>query len=130
MVLSSIKAVIPRNVERVWEAVTAVERYSWRSDLSKTEILSSTKFVEYTKNGYPTYFTITEIKPCRRWELEIENSNMQGHWIGIFSEKGCKTEIGFTEQIIVKKLFLRPFIKGYLRKQQVQFVTDLKRYLS
>ena len=49
MVTSSIKAILPCEIHRVWEAVTAVEGYAWRSDLSKTEILDENRFVEYTK---------------------------------------------------------------------------------
>ncbi|MEI3507595.1 MAG: hypothetical protein V8R01_00380 [Bacilli bacterium] len=44
------------------EIVTNNEDYLWRSDLSTIEIIDDTHFVEYTKKGYPTYFTITSKK--------------------------------------------------------------------
>lgn len=44
MAVSNIKARIPCDIHRVWEVVTAVENYTWRSDLSKTEIISSIEF--------------------------------------------------------------------------------------
>ncbi len=63
--------------------------------MSKTEVISDKKFIEYTKEGYPTYFTITLVEPYRRWEFDMENSNMTGHWTGIFTAKGDETEIDF-----------------------------------
>lgn len=41
-----------------------------------------------------------------------------------------KTEIDFTENAAVKKFFMRPFIKSYLKKQQTQFIVDLKKALE
>ena len=57
----------------------------------------------------------------------MENSNMKGHWVGIFTSKDNETEIDFTEYVTVKKIFMKPFVKSYLKKQQAQFVTDLKK---
>lgn len=129
MIASNIKAVIQSDIQRVWEVVTAVENYTWRSDLSKTEILNEKQFVEYTEQGYATTFTITAMEPYRRWEFDMENTNMKGHWVGIFTQKGDETEIDFTENVTVKKFLLKPFVKTFLKKQQAQFVSDLKKAL-
>ena len=129
MITSNIKAVIQSDIQRVWEVVTAVENYTWRSDLSKTEILNEKQFVEYTEQGYATTFTITAMEPYRRWEFDMENTNMKGHWVGIFTQKGDETEIDFTENVTVKKFLLKPFVKTFLKKQQAQFVSDLKKAL-
>ena len=100
MAVSNIKALIPGELQKVWELVLDIENYgAWRSDLSKTEIISDKQFVEYTKDGYPTTFTVTLVEPYRRWEFDMENSNMTGHWTGIFTAKGDETEIDFTEQV-------------------------------
>lgn len=130
MAVSNIKAVLSADISKVWDVVTDVENYSWRSDLSRTELLEKKQFVEYTKEGYPTTFTITSSVPYERWEFDMENSNMKGHWVGIFTPKEGKTEIEFTENVTVKKIFLRPFIKRYLRKQQALFVSDLRKALG
>lgn len=115
----------------LWELVLNTENYAaWRSDLSKTEAISDKQFIEYTKNGYPTTFTVTLVKPYRRWEFDMENSNMTGHWTGIFTAKGDETEIDFTEQVKAKKWLLKPFVKSYLRKQQTQFVADIMKNFS
>lgn len=59
MARSNIKAVFENDVQTVWNVITDVENYIWRTDLSKTEIISDKQFIEYTKNGYATTFTIT-----------------------------------------------------------------------
>ena len=131
MATSSIKALVPSELRQVWDFVLDIENYTaWRSDLSKTEVISDKQFIEYTKDGYPTTFTITIIEPYRRWEFDMENSNMKGHWTGVFTAKGDKTEIDFTEFVEAKKLLMKPFVKSYLKKQQAQFVADIRKALG
>lgn len=128
MAVSNIKAIFENDIHKVWDIVFAVDKYSsWRSDLSKTEIINEKQFIEYTKDGYATTFSITAVEPYRRWEFDMENSNMAGHWIGVFMAKGNKTQVDFTENVIPKKWFMKPFVKSYLRKHQKQFVLDLKK---
>lgn len=130
MAIVNCKAVLPADISRVWEIVTSPERYSWRSDLGKTEVLSGEKFVEYTKDGYATTFTVTNTEPCRRWEFDMENSRMKGHWTGIFAQAGEQTEVDFTEEVTAKSLLLKPFVKPFLKKQQGLFLADLKKALA
>lgn len=130
MAVSKIKAVFQRDIKKVWETVTSLENYAWRSDLGKIEVLSEKQFVEYTKDGYATKFTVTHTEPCARWEFDMENSNMKGHWTGIFTKKDGQTEIDFTEDVTAKKAIMRPFVKGYLKKQQAQYVSDLRKALG
>ena len=85
---------------------------------------------EYRHNGYATTFTITSSEPCKRWAFDMENSNMKGHWTGLFTEKNGQTEIDFTEDVAPKKWILKPFIKGFLKKQQELCVSDLKKALE
>ena len=104
MARSNIKAVFENDVQTVWNVITDVKNYIWRTDLSKTEIISDKQFIEYTKNGYATTFTITQ--------------------------KGEKTEIDFTEDVTAKKVLMKPFVKAYLKKQQARYVKDLARKLK
>ncbi len=131
MAISNINAIINDDIHKVWDIVLAVDKYSvWRSDLSKTEIINEKQFIEYTKDGYATTFSITAVEPYKRWEFDMENSNMTGHWIGIFTAKGNETQIDFTENVTPKMWFMKPFVKLYLKKQQTQFVLDLKKALE
>lgn len=129
MAVSNVKAVFQSDIQRVWDVVTSLKDYAWRSDLSKIEILNENQFIEYTKEGYPTTFTITRTEPCKRWEFDMENSNMKGHWTGIFAEKDGNTEIDFTEEVTAKKVIMKPFVKAFLKKQQELYVADLRKAL-
>ena len=45
MATSNIKALISGELQKVWELVLDIENYSaWRSDLSKTEVISDKQF--------------------------------------------------------------------------------------
>ncbi len=97
--------------------------------MSKIENLNEKQFVEYTKEGYATTFTITVVEAYKHWEFDIENDNMKGHWSGVFTAKDGQTEIEFTEDVAAKKVFMKPFVKMYLKKQQALYVEDLKKVL-
>ncbi len=130
MAVSNIKAIFHSDIQRVWAVVTSLEDYRWRSDLGKIEIVDQKQFIEYTKEGYATTFTVTATEPCKRWEFDMENSNMKGHWVGIFTQKGEETEVDFTESVTAKKILMKPFVGAYLKKQQKQYVADLQKALS
>ncbi len=130
MAISNIKALFQSDIKNVWDIVTSLEKYQWRSDLSKIEVLNEKQFIEYSKDGFATKFTVTAFEPYKRWEFDMENSNMKGHWVGIFTEKNGQTEIDFTEDVTAKKLIMKPFVKGFLKKQQNLYVEDLKKALQ
>lgn len=130
MAVSNIKAAFKSGIQKTWETVTSLEEYAWRSDLGRIEIVDENHFIEYTKDGYATNFTITAKEPYKRWEFDMENDNMKGHWTGVFTKKGEETEIDFTEDVTAKKLFVKPFVKAYLKKQQAQYISDLQKVLS
>ena len=131
MAVSNIKASFACDIKKVWElAANAADYTSWRSDLGRVEILNEKQFKEYTKDGYATTFTITLSEPHSRLEFDMDNPNMYGHWAGVFEEKDGLTKINFTEDIIPRKPFLRPFVKFYLKKQQARFVLDMKKALK
>ena len=130
MAVSTIKAEFAAKIQDIWNIVTSLQKYQWRSDLSRIEVLNEKQFVEYTKDGFPTTFTVTAAELYKRWEFDMENSNMRGHWSGIFGEIDRRTEIVFTEDVTAKKWFMKPFVKVFLRKQQEQYIADLKKALK
>lgn len=130
MAVSSIRLTLSSDIQKVWNIVTSVKNYpAWRGDVSKTEILDDKRFVEYTKDGYATTFTITVTEPYKRWEFNMENGNMKGHWVGVFSQNGSETQVEFTEDVTAKKALIKPFVKSYLKKQQARFAADLRKVL-
>ena len=130
IVSSNIKATFPCDLQRVWEVVTSLTNYSWRSDIERIEIVSDTQFIEITKDGCRTVFTITRQDPCCIWEFDMENKNMKGHWVGVFCGNEENATIDFTEHIEPKKWFMIPFVKIYLKYQQAEYVRDLRRKLK
>lgn len=129
MTTSNIKAVFPSKIQKVWETVTSLEKYGWRSDLKEIKVLDDKQFVEYSKDGYATTFTITVMEPCKRLEFDMENSNLKGHWTGIFISEGDGTEVDFTEEVQVKKFFMKPFVRSFLKEQQETYIADLRKAL-
>lgn len=131
MATANIKATFPCALEKVWNVVISLDNYAWRSDLSKIEVMEAGKrFVEYTKDGYATTFTITSFDPMKRYEFDMDNDNMHGHWVGLFTYDNGQTTIDFTEEITAKKLIFKPFVGAYLKKQQASYVKDLHKALS
>lgn len=128
MVRVTMKSFLSESIENVWNIVTNLEDCKWRSDLEKIELIKPEKqFVEYTKEGFSTTFTITKKEPFSCYEFDMDNVNMSGHWIGKFKKVENGVFLEFTENVEVKKWFLKPFVKIYLKKQQAQYLEDLKK---
>ena len=130
MIVSAIRAVLPCPAGRIWRTVTDLEHYGWRSDLSRLEVQADGRFVEYTRQGFPTTFTVTAANPCRRWAFRLENSSLRGRWVGEFAPQGGGTRLRFTEEVQPKRWWMRPFVKGYLKGQQARYAGDLRRALE
>ncbi len=129
MAVSNIKAELPAEVGKVWAVVTSDDA-AWRSDLREIRRLDEKRFVEVDKSGFETHFTITAFEPCSLYEFDIENDNIIGHWTGKFSEKNGATVIEFTEDVTPKRAIMKPFVKGYLKKQQAAYLRDLRKALG
>lgn len=131
MKMSTIISNFSSKLEDVWKVVTDNTAYTWRSDLRKIKISDDEKsFTEITKDGFETEFTITLKKPYERYEFNMKNKNMTGHWIGIFSKDGSGTKIEFIEQVETTNPIMNLFVKSYLKKQQATYVADLKKALG
>lgn len=131
MATSKIKAEFPYEVEKVWELVTALDKYSWRSDLDRIVVtVPGKEFEEHTKDGYVTRFNITAFEEYKNYEFDMENDNMQGHWTGKFSYENRITFIEFIEDVNAKKLLMKPFVGMYLKKQQAKYIQDLRTALE
>ena len=130
MAVSNLRATLICPIEIVWDTVTNLNDYSWRSDLKDVRIIDEHNFIEITKDGSETYFKITECIKYQSWIFEIENKNIKGTWVGKFYAEGDKTILDFTENIVSKKSILKPFISLYLKRQQKIYFRDLKAKLN
>ena len=129
MATSKVTVRFPCPVERVWQIVTDLSRITWRSDLARVEVLDAAHFVEHTKSGYATNFTVTAYEPLRYWAFTMENDNMSGSWEGIFEAAGGGTRLTCTETVNAKRWWMRPFVPGYLKRQQRLYLDDLREEL-
>ena len=130
MASSNMKVTILCPIEIVWDTVTNLNDFSWRSDLKAVKIIDEHNFIEIAKNGIETYFRITECIKYQSWIFEIDNKNIKGTWIGKFYSKGDKTILDFTENVVSKKIIFKPFISLYLKRQQRIYFKDLKVKLN
>lgn len=127
---STVKAQFSCECKIVWDIVTDNKNYAWRNDLSRIVVIDEDRFDEYTKDGFVTHFFITVKEPYREYRFTMENKNMRGNWCGIFESCESGTKITFTEEVQVKNPIMNLFVKGYLKKQQSNYIADLKEALS
>ncbi len=131
MIKSNIKKEFNYDKNKLWDIVTDNSNYKWRSDLSKIEIIDDTHFVEYTKNNFPTYFTITSKIKLKEYKFDLENDNLKGKWIGLFKElPNGNIELDFTEEIEVNNFIMKLLAKSYLKSQQKRYMRDLEKELN
>ena len=129
-IVSTATTLLPHPPDRVWAAVTDLDRWQWRSDLRRLDRIGEDTFTEYDKTGFPTRFTVTARRPTALWVFDIGNANLTGRWTGAFRPEGGGTRMVFTEHITPKKPWMRLFAKGYLRRQQARYLSDLERALE
>lgn len=131
MIKSNIKKVFNCDKDKLWNVMTDNNNYSWRTDLSKIEIIDDTHFVEYAKNNYPTNFTITKKDKLKIYEFDIENTNIKGKWIGKFRElENGMVEIDFIEEIKTNNFVMKLLAKSYLKRMQRRYIKDLEEELN
>lgn len=65
-----------------------------------------------------------------RWEFDLVNRHIEGHWTGLFKQEGTGTAVVFTESVHCRRLFVRPFVWRYLHRQQATYIEDLNRALA
>ena len=130
MAIANIKVTLLCSIEKIWNKVTDLSDFDWRSDIKDIKIIDEKNFVEITKDGVETHFKVTECIKYQCWSFEIENENIKGTWIGNFYSHGDKTTLDFTENIVSKKFIFKPFVGSYLKKQQKLYFKDLKKALN
>lgn len=131
MIRSNIKKEFLCDIEKLWDIITDNTKYSWRSDLSKIEIVDDKHFIEYAKNNYPTYFTITSKINFKEYKFDIENTNIKGKWTGIFikSDNGMVL-LDFTEEIETNNIIMKLLAKPYLKSRQKRYMKDLEKRIK
>ena len=65
MAVSNVTVYFSCPVERMRQTVADLAHTAWRSVLARVEVLGELRFIELTKSGYATNFTITACEPLR-----------------------------------------------------------------
>ncbi len=131
MIKSNIKKEFSCDIKKLWNIITDNTNYAWRSDLSKIEVVDDKHFIEYTKNNYPTYFTITKKEELEEYILDIENTNIKGKWIGRFKKlDNGNVLLDFTEEVETNNFIMKLLAKTYLKSQQKRYMRDLEKELN
>lgn len=131
MIKSNIKKEFSCEIDRLWNIVTDNTNYIWRSDLSKIQIIDDTHFIEYTKNNFPTYFTITSKIDLKEYKFNIQNTNIKGKWTGKFEKlESGNVLLDFTEEIETSNIIMKLFAKLYLKNQQKRYMKDLEKAIK
>lgn len=78
MAIANIKVILLCPIEKIWNKITDLNDFVWRSDFKNIRIIDENKFVEISKDGIETYFEVTECIQNQCWSFEIENQNIKG----------------------------------------------------
>lgn len=130
MAKATIQAKLPFPAERVWNVMTDLTRWDWRSDLARIEAAGKGAFAEYAKDGFATCFAVTRREPPAHWAFDVENANMEGRWTGDFAPAPGGCVLTLTEEVTAKKLWMRPFVGMYLKRRRARYLSDLRRALK
>ncbi len=131
MIKSNIKKEFSCDIKELWNIITDNTNYAWRSDLSKIEVVDDKHFIEYAKNNYPTYFTITKKEELEEYKFDIENTNIKGKWIGRFKKlDNGNVLLDFTEEVETNNFIMKLLAKTYLKSQQKRYMRDLEKELN
>ena len=129
MIKSSTTTRLPYPTELVWDLVTSLTDWSWRSDITGCRAVGPAAFEETAGRGEPTAFAIVDKVPCARYAFTMENSAMTGRWEGLFASDGEGTALTFTQEVEVKRPLQRLAAPAYLRRRQRRYLRDLEAYL-
>lgn len=84
MAIANIKVTLLCPIEEIWNKITKLHYFSWRSDLHNIKIIDENNFVEISKNGIETHFEVTDFLKYKCWTFKIEKENIVGTWVGKF----------------------------------------------
>ena len=125
------KAIFKQDLQTVWDVIATVENYSsWRSDIKNLEIIDENYYVESTMDGYETTFRVMKKEPFSRIELRMDNVNLEGRWSIQLNRTSEGTEFLLNQTANAYKLYMQPFVRNYLKAQQMMYMENLKSRLE
>ena len=119
---------LPYTPQQVWQVVTDLTNWQWRSDLAECQIVDEHRFIEIPKKGKPIRFCTTRLDSLRSWEFQMDSPSLTGEWQGTFEPKedgGCR--VRFVEDVHFRnKLIPKWVAKRFLAAYQAQYFRDLQ----
>lgn len=118
-------------ISDVWKLVTDVANYSWRSTISRCDLIDEKHFIEYAKDGTKTQFYISDSEYLRFWACDFQNEKISGHFVADFTLSGNKSIVSLTTRMQAKtSRIFGAFNNIHFMQEQKRFFKDLKRTLG
>ena len=125
------RAELPCPVERVWQVVTDLEQWEWRSDLGRLLAAPDGRtFVEYDWDDRPAYCRITAFAPCYWYALDVVSEETVGRWEAFFTRKGRGTKLELSIEVRGKNVVADLRVLAELRRRQRKYIEDLRMELE
>lgn len=121
------KTFFQTDLDILWNIITDNHNYSWRSDIKEIKIINDRKFVEVCNDGIETEFVIITKDKNKKYEIDFENTNIKGHWVGLFHLTTQGVELDMVEDVEAKKTYIKPFIQSSLKKKREHYLEDIRR---
>ena len=123
---------LPYTPSQIWQVVTDLTNWQWRSDLSDCTITGEHGFIETPKKGKPVRFRITRLEQPHIWEFHMDSPTLTGTWQGTFESNengGCRVK--FIEDVTLRNKLIPNWIaKRFLTAYQTQCFRDLRTELQ
>lgn len=123
---------LPYTPHQIWQVVTDLAKWQWRSDLSDCKVLDERRFIEFPKKGKPLHFCTTHFEEPHIWEFQIDSPALIGTWKGTFDateNDGCLVK--FIEDVQPRQRLVPNWLaKRFLTAYQAQYFHDLRNELQ
>lgn len=119
--------VLDDKVANVFKKITDIKNVNWRSDLNVIKGIDDNNFIEYSKKGYPTFYTVLKSTRNKSYELEFTNNKVEGYIKYFLKKEEDKTNIIVTLDITFVNAKFKMIAKHKLKKEWNKFISDLSK---
>lgn len=121
------KTIFQTNLDTLWDIITNNNDYSWRSNIKEIKIINDKKFIEIDSDDVETEFTIITSDKNKKYEIDYENNNLKGHWVGLFYLTSQGAELDMVEDVESKKPLLSISVSKTLKRMREIYIEDIRR---
>lgn len=121
------KIIFQTDLDILWDVITNNNDYSWRSNIKEIKVLDDKRFVEIDHEGVETVFTIITFDENKKYEIDYENEDLKGHWVGLFYLTSQGAELDMVEDVEAKNALLSLFVPKTLKQMREVYIEDIQR---